>query len=947
MATILIVDDHVLNREFMLTLLGYSGHALLEAADGVQGLAMVHAHQPDLVIADILMPNMDGYEFVARMQADPGTRPIPIIFYTAAYREREAHVIARACGVRWVLAKPSHPDVILATVSEALGASEQQTQLSLLATPELTAPPPEGSRFATLENQLAEYQVELEASRQLAAQLDCEDPSAPPSAYPLAQRLSKSLTNLQNVSLRLTTLIELGIELAAEHDPSQLFEIGCRGALTICNAQTSTVGIFDEAGVLRYLAAQGWDDKTAAAVFSHRMDGSLFEAMLTSHRPQRLLETQGVKGLPPTHPRIQGFLGVPICTPTRTYGWLYVTDKRDGEAFSEIDEKLAVTLAAQLAVTYEKLVLYDAMEQNHTRLKREMAEHALAQQALVASKEKLTGILASIDNIVWSWTPGEMLYISPIAEKVCARRTDEFYATPGLWWDIVHHDDQRRVADWIDKLWHGASNTCRYRIVSADGQVRWLEVRAAAIRGADGVLSRIDGVAIDITERKDAEARVEYLASHDALTGLANRTLLGDRISQAMAQMQRAGRLLALMFLDLDRFKEINDSYGHLVGDALLKQVAERLKGSVREGDSVARQGGDEFVILLTNLTAPQDLAHIANKIVAAFQEPFFIEGRQLYVTTSAGAAVYPHDGEDIPTLFRNADTAMYEAKEDGGNTFKFYSRDMSVHALARSELENALRVAIDHSQFELYYQPKVDARTCEIVGAEALIRWNRPGHGMVSPAAFIPLAEETGLISPIGAWVLKEACRQNRVWQDAGLPPLCISVNLSARQFRQADLTRVVEMNLIEANLPPDCLELELTETLMMHNTEQFIARLRELKEMGVRLAIDDFGTGYSSLAYLKRFPVDCLKIDQSFIRDIAADPHDAAITRSVIALAHSLDMEVVAEGVETASQLAYLREHGCDQIQGYHFSRPVPAAAFARLLAQRVCVPETESQA
>ncbi|HEY5801778.1 MAG TPA: response regulator, partial [Burkholderiaceae bacterium] len=543
MATILIVDDHVLNREFMLTLLGYSGHQLLEAGDGVQGLAMVHAHTPDLVIADILMPNMDGYEFVARMHANPATSGIPIIFYTATYREREAHVIARACGVRWVLGKPSHPEVILQTVAQALGAAH-----GIEAVPHLTAPPPEGSRFATIDNQLAEYQVELEASRQLMAQLNGGNVKGP-GAYPLAQRLSKSLANLQTVSLRLTTLIELGIELAAEHDPAQLFDIGCRGAQAIGNSRFSTIAIFDNGGALRFIAVRGWNSDDAARLFAHRHEHGMFENLMVSHRPQRLFEPGGLRGMPAGHPAVESFLGVPIATPTHTYGWLYLADKNDADGFTEVDEKMASTLAAQLAVTYEKLVLYDAMEQNHTRLKLEIAEHALAQQALMASKEKLTGILASIDNIVWSWTPGEMLYISPIAEKVCARRADEFYHSAGLWWDIVHHDDQRRVADWLDKLWQGISSACRYRIVRADSQVRWLEVRAAAVCDANGALSRIDGVAIDITERKEAEARIEYLANHDALTGLANRTLLGDRITQAMHQMQRAGRLLALLFL--------------------------------------------------------------------------------------------------------------------------------------------------------------------------------------------------------------------------------------------------------------------------------------------------------------------------------------------------------------------------------------------------------------
>jgi diguanylate cyclase (GGDEF)-like protein len=463
-----------------------------------------------------------------------------------------------------------------------------------------------------------------------------------------------------------------------------------------------------------------------------------------------------------------------------------------------------------------------------------------------------------------------------------------------------------------------------------------VEERAQAIRNDKGELLRFDGIAIDISERKTYEARIEYLADHDALTNLPNRNLLGDRITQAMAHVRRNGLLLALLFLDLDRFKDVNDSFGHAFGDALLLEVSGRIKQVVREGDTVARHGGDEFIILLTDIQQPQDVSAVALKIFSAFSTPFLISGHELFVSTSIGATLYPDDGDDLQSLLRNADTAMHRAKEEQGNAFQFYSREMSVRALERSKLESALRRALERKEFELFYQPKVDTGSGRIIGAEALIRWHHPDLGLVSPTRFIPMAEEIGLIIPIGDWVLHTACAQNKAWQDAGLPLISVSVNLSARQFSQEGLVESVAEALQNMGLDAKHLELELTESMVMNSAEQFITKLQELENLGVQLSIDDFGTGYSSLSYLKRFPLHHLKIDQSFVRDIATDADDAAITSSVIALGHSLNLKVIAEGVETEEQVAFLRSHHCDEMQGYYFSKPLPATEFASLLQQ-----------
>jgi diguanylate cyclase (GGDEF)-like protein/PAS domain S-box-containing protein len=1118
MATILIVDDHVLNREFLMTLLGYGGHQLLEAADGIEGLKAVHASHPDLVITDILMPHMDGYEFVTRMREDPDPdiAVTPIVFYTAAYREREATVMALACGVRWVLPKPSEPEAILETVHQALGLplASQPPQ------PTLTAPPPEGTRFATIDNQLAEYLVEIETSSQLLSQLANGGKKSTPELEQMAVRLSKSLSSLQAVSLRLTALIELGIELAAEREPDVLLQSGCRVAQNICVAKYAVVGILSEDGTqLDRIASCGLEQEVQDQMAGATAQSTLFQTLLANRSAQRVICDgcdPGSVGLPHSHPPVNAVLGVPIASRAQVYGWLYLADKLGAEEFSEIDERAAATVASQLAVAYESLVFYEKIERQHAQLKIEMEERlqaqealrktlrartvmaecnhvmvhatdemtlltdmcrtvvevggyrlawigypggegkiiaqactgaddsflqacslrrdcgelvtspsaavirsgqtytvadiqpeegvddwrrqahargyrsvlvlpmrdaghvfgtlaifeseayafdaaqiamfeelvddiaygvvnfhvkearAQAEQALQATEEKLSGILNSIDNVVWSASSEGLLYINPMAERIYGRPLSDFFQTRDLLFDVIHPEDRPHVRSSCTDLLQEGALTEEYRIVRPDGSIRWLEQRSKAVRDVSGQLLRIDAVATDITERKQYEARIEYLADHDALTGLANRNLLNDRVTQAMRQARRSGEtLLALLFLDLDRFKGINDSYGHTVGDKLLKAVAARMQDTVREGDTVARQGGDEFIILLVGVRSPQDIIRAVAKIIQSFSEPYSIDGHQLHMTASIGVTVFPSDGLDLPTLLRNADTAMYQAKDDRGNAFQFYSREMSERAMERAEMETALRAAIERQEFELFYQPKVDIVSGRVIGAEALIRWHHPEMGLVDPQRFIPLAEEVGLIVPIGEWVLKTAHEQNKAWQDAGLAPLHIAVNLSVRQFLQDGLVESVAKVLQQSGLDGSYLELELTESMVMNNAEHFVVKLHQLKALGVQLSIDDFGTGYSSLSYLKRFPIDRLKIDQSFVRDSASNPRDAAIIRSVIDMGHSLDFKVIAEGVETREQLAFLRDSRCDEIQGYYFSRPVPAGDFAALFS------------
>ncbi|MCB5189051.1 EAL domain-containing protein [Methylobacillus caricis] len=471
-------------------------------------------------------------------------------------------------------------------------------------------------------------------------------------------------------------------------------------------------------------------------------------------------------------------------------------------------------------------------------------------------------------------------------------------------------------------------------IPDAKGNNRTFDIIKAPFYSPNDELPGLLELCHDITDRKQAEQRIRYLAMYDDLTGLPNRNLIQDRIVQTIAHTRRTGCLLALLYLDLDRFKVVNDGYGHLFGDAVLKISGERLVKLVREEDTVARLGGDEFLILLADLDQPADADIVARKIVESLDCPIMVEGREIYLSGSIGISMFPHDGETADVLIDNADMAMYRAKELGRNTYQFFTREMSRETQHRVDLETKLRGAAAAGQLHLVYQPKVNLENGRIIGCEALLRWHHPELGIVSPCDFIPIAEDSGLIVPIGDWVLRNACAQARRWMDAGLPPVCVAVNLSVRQFLQQDVVAWVRRTLQEAGLPPEWLELELTESLIAQDIEKVTDTIHQLKDIGVKLSIDDFGTGYSSLSYLKRFRVDTLKIDRSFVHNMLAEMEDATIVLAIISLAHNLGFKVIAEGVETEQDCHFLRLNHCDEIQGYYFSRPAAAEEFETML-------------
>jgi diguanylate cyclase (GGDEF)-like protein/PAS domain S-box-containing protein len=556
-----------------------------------------------------------------------------------------------------------------------------------------------------------------------------------------------------------------------------------------------------------------------------------------------------------------------------------------------------------------------------------------SQEALLRSEENLNRAQAvartgswyldiSANRLEWSAETYRMFGVDPSTPLTL----DVFIAS-------VHPDDR----DSVLAAWHGAMAGETYDIehrILVDGEVRWVHERAEVSFDAEGRLHSGIGTAQDVTDLRQARQQVEFLAHHDALTRLPNRILARDRFEQAVSQSARGTRKVALLFLDLDNFKTINDTLGHQAGDHLLQQVVARLSEVVRASDTISRQGGDEFLVILSGLHDEYGADTVAQHILDRLAQPMEVDGNELHTSVSIGISVYPDDGGEFDTLLKKADMAMYSAKESGRATYRFFTEEMNVHAFERMQLQNRLRHALDQDEFLLHYQPQVELPSGRIVGFEALLRWNSKELGMVAPGKFIPVAEESGLILPIGSWVLREACRQAKAWQSSLGIKVPVAVNLSAMQFRRGGLVETLAEVLRETGLEPGLLELELTESMLLHDIDAVLAAMDQIRRQGVDMSIDDFGTGYSSLTYLKRLPVNRLKIDQSFVRDMIADADDASIVRAIIQMAHSLKLAVIAEGVETAEQAAWLVREGCEQAQGYFFGRPMPAAEVETLL-------------
>jgi len=584
-----------------------------------------------------------------------------------------------------------------------------------------------------------------------------------------------------------------------------------------------------------------------------------------------------------------------------------------------------------------ELVPFDGLigrKRGYYVISNDVTDRRRAEDQIRESEQRFRDVVEASGEYVWETdAQWRYRYLSKRAESVLGHPTERLIGHRPS--DFMPADEVTRVARWMTANMPegGGFTDLEHQTITATGETVWQWVSGKAVRDETGRVVAFRGTGANITDRKRHEARIEQLATRDALTGLPNRALLHDRLTHAIAAERRDHGLVATMFIDVDRFKTINDSLGHHVGDALLKQMAGRLAGCVREDDTVARPGGDEFVIVAARLHHADDAAHIARKVLEQLNAPYVVDGHRLVTACSIGISLYPGDGENLDILLKHADTAMYHAKEAGGNAYRFFSSEMNARAVERLSLENDLRRALERGELALHYQPVVDLPTGRVVAAEALARWHHPTRGDVPPERFIAIAEETGLIEPLGEWALAAACAQAREWQRPGQPPLVIAVNVSAGQLRSGRpfADKVVAI-LADTGLDPACLELEITESLLVDQIESNVETLGRIAALGTRIVVDDFGTGYSSLSYLKRLPIHGLKIDSSFVRDVVVDPDDAAIVGAVVSIARSLELTTTAEGIETDGQLDALRALGCDKWQGFLYGRPVAAREFAR---------------
>ncbi len=606
-----------------------------------------------------------------------------------------------------------------------------------------------------------------------------------------------------------------------------------------------------------------------------------------------------------------------------------------------ISEDISAQKHAQEALAQARLELEHRVQERteelariNQQLQHEVAERRAIEEHLRTEEARFRDLSEMSSD--WFWEMGPDLRFSAMSQGLSDTKLPPNRTLGKLRWELpivnvtpAQWDEHRKLLDARLPF-----RDFTYQMETRPGETHWFSISGKPIFEA-GVFKGYRGTGTDITAKYEAEQKIQFLAYHDPLTGLPNRVLLEDRLAQAIAQAERSHTGVALVFLDLDNFKKINDSLGHATGDTLLREVASRLKGCVRDTDTISRQGGDEFVLVLRDLQGAESSLPVLTKIMETLQEPCFSDGNELSTSASIGVALYPQDGRDFDILRKKADMAMYRAKEAGRNTYRFFDEAMDEEAVEHLLMRSGLRRAVERGEFALHYQPQIEIGSGRLIGVEALLRWEHPEFDLVYPDRFIPVAEDSGLIVPIGAWVIEEACRQAMAWQRAGLPDLVVAVNLSAVQFRRGGIEETVTRALESSGLAPDRLELELTESILIQDVEQVMATIRHLKRLGVQLAIDDFGTGYSSLSYLKRFDIDKLKIDRSFIRDLATDPDDAAIVRAIIQMAHSLGLRAIAEGVETPELLAQLRSFGCDEAQGYHYARPMPAAEFERYLA------------
>jgi diguanylate cyclase (GGDEF)-like protein len=804
MATILVVDDRAINREFLATLLGYVGHEVIEAADGNEALATARARRPDLIVTDVLMPNMDGVELADHVHDDPAIAHTPIIFYTATYRVPEASVLAESCRVFAVLAKPAEPQTILDTIAAALGKGPAPVLM-----PQTAAAPPSflGARLPAYLRDLSDLQHRL---RRVLGEAIEEQRAEHPDP-----RHDTILSSYQTLGLRMASLLELGLVLASERDPQKLLEVFCNAARDILSCKAAFVALLD-ATERRVEICASFGIADAADAFIRALDpgAGVLGAMLADARPRRFrgngaADAGGVEAIVPGATSIM-FVPLPLRSTAAVRGWLCFANRVGADAFDDEDEKFGMTLAAQLALAYGNVAMYDEIQRHAAKLE------------------------------------------------------------------------------------------------------------------------------VEIVERRRAQTELAHRISHDQTTGLPRFAVIEEYLQYSIAEAALRGGRLLVCYVDIDLFHTVNETRGRAAGDHLLRTLAERLVELIDGHGRLAHIAGDEFAIVLGESHALFDAALFGEAVRAAGEKPVTDGQEKIYVTCSVGISRYPENGNNPLELLRQAEAAMMQTKRAGRNSVRAFSNDQKQRLQDRVLLGPQLREAIAEGQLTLHYQPLVD-HAWHVFGFEALVRWQSAALGLLAPDRFLRVAEEFGLIVDIDKFVLESASRQARIWLDAGYREFSIAVNVSAANMQRADFVDTVRAALDGWDLPAHCLELELTENMTIDNVERMIATMQALKGTGVRLSLDDFGTGYSSLNYLRRFPVDTLKIDRSFVNDVAADAGAASICRSIITMGHELGMQVLAEGVETIDQIAALERDHCDAFQGFWFGRPVAVAHAEQLLKYR----------
>src|SRR3990167_4220021 len=845
----------------------------------------------------MLMPVMDGYTLLREWKADAALHGIPFMVYTATYTEAKDAKLALDMGADAFLVKPAEPEVFIERVHAMLAKAAQQPA-------DVRTPVVSGASMLKMYNEVLVHKLEqrsLELEQRLL-ELD--------AAHQQILRLNRLYAALSETNQAIVhtrnreELLERLCTIAVERGGLRMAWVG------LLNPQTGEVVPAARCGV-----APDWFVRLAPI---------------------------GTQGPPRVPAELALSLGKPyICNDLLQNGFL------SGACFLlTVDDEVAGSFTLFAAekdfFDAERLNLLTEMVSDvcfalsnfEKEARRRQAEERLrvSEEAIRLNSSAVEASANGIVNFAHTAQGWGIIHANPAFERITGYSLQEATGqSPDL---LVQTDrEQMGVQEITAALREQREGNAILRNYRKDGTLFWNDLSIAPVRNDQGEVTHFVGILNDITDRKQYEEQLERQNNHDELTGLANRNRLKERTELAIAFAQRHRGAVAVLYLDLDHFKRINDSLGHAFGDSILCAVAERIGQQLRERDTAARIGGDDFVIVLSDLSSPQEVMLVADRIRQNIARPITLQNHELSLAVSIGVSMYPQDGDDYDTLLRNADAAMYRAKEAGRNGLYFYTADLNTQALRKLELEASLRYALERDELLLHYQPLLNLSTNALTDVEALIRWRSDDGTLISPLDFIPLAEETGLIVPIGQWVLRTACQQVRQWQKEGVA-LRVAVNLSARQFRDDQLVHIVQQALEESGLPPRLLKLEITESTVMQNAEQAARTLAELKALGVSLSVDDFGTGYSSLAYLRRFPIDQLKIDRSFVQDIMLHPDSAAIVRSIIGLARNLRMQTVGEGVETADQREFLRAAGCDLMQGYLFSRPLPPADLLALV-------------